>query len=78
MRELFAGRVISFERRAVRFSFASPASAADFYAGSFGPVLLARAEAEDEAALLADLRALFERFGATAYEGEYLMAVVRT
>jgi hypothetical protein len=37
---------------------------------------VARAIAEDEAALLADLRALFERFG-TAYEGEYLMAVVR-
>ena len=73
VRELFAGRVISCERQAVPFSWASPAGAADFYAENFGPVLLARAEAEDEAALLADLRALFERFG-THYEGEYLLA----
>ena len=59
------------------FTFESAADAADFYANNFGPLLAARAAAEDEAALLTDLRALFDGFG-PAYEGEYLMAVART
>ena len=41
----------------------SAASATNFYATNFGPLLAARAAAEDEAALLADLRALFDGFG---------------
>ena len=75
LRELFGD--VATERRTVPFTFESSASAADFYANNFGPLLMARAAADDEAALLADLRALFERFG-TAYDGEYLMAVART
>jgi SAM-dependent methyltransferase len=75
VRELFGA--VSTERRAVPFTFESSHGAADFYADNFGPLLMARAAAEDEAALLADLRALFDRWG-SAYEGEYLMAVART
>jgi ubiquinone/menaquinone biosynthesis C-methylase UbiE len=75
VRELFGD--VTTERRAIPFAFESAAGAADFYATNFGPLVMARAAAEDEAALLADLRSLFESFG-TAYEGEYLMAVART
>jgi SAM-dependent methyltransferase len=78
VRELFAGRELAFERSAVTFEFESAASAADFYFDRFGPIIAARARAEDEDALRADLRALFVEFGADEgpYESEYLMALV--
>jgi ubiquinone/menaquinone biosynthesis C-methylase UbiE len=78
VRELFGD--IWTERQAVRFEFESAQAAAAFYFENFGPVVMARTRAADEAALLDDLRAMFAAHGADdgPYPGEYLIAVVRT
>jgi hypothetical protein len=78
LRELFGGRELTFERDAVRWEFDSAAAAAEFYFTRFGPVIAARAVAADEAALLADLRAMYAAHGADdgPYDGEYLMVRV--
>ena len=78
VRELFGD--VSTERQAVRFEFESAQAAAAFYFDNFGPVVMARTRAADEAALLEDLRAMFAGHGADEgpYPGEYLMAVGRT
>ena len=80
VRELFPESVLSFERQAVRFDFGSAQAAAEFYFVNFGPIVMARARAADEGALLDDLRAMFAGHGADdgPYPGEYLMAVGRT
>ncbi len=77
LRELFPDLVLSFERQAVRFQFASAQAAAEFYFTNFGPIVVARAVVDDEAALLEDLRAMFADHGADEgpYPGEYLLAV---
>jgi ubiquinone/menaquinone biosynthesis C-methylase UbiE len=78
VRELFGD--VTTERQAVRFEFESARAAAEFYFTNFGPIVMARTRAADEAALLEDLRAVFVRHGADdgPFPGEYLMAVVRT
>ena len=78
LRELFGD--VETEQQAVRFRFPSAQAAAEFYFENFGPIVMARAVAADEAALFGDLRAMFERHGADRgpFPGEYLMAVVRT
>lgn len=78
LRKLFGGDVTA-EEQAVEFRFESARTAAEFYFENFGPIVVARAQAEDEAALLEDLHAMFAAHGADdgPYPGEYLMAVVR-
>ena len=49
LRELFPESVLSFERQAVRFDFGSAQAAAEFYFVNFGPIVMARARAADEA-----------------------------
>ncbi len=80
VRELFPDAVLACERGAVRFDFGSAQTAAEFYFHNFGPIVMARARAADEAALLDDLRAMFAAHGADdgPYPGEYLMVVART
>jgi SAM-dependent methyltransferase len=77
VRDLFAGLDVSCTRGVLRFRFDSADAAFAFYTTSFGPLLLARAVAEDRDALDADLRAYYRDHGATDadgwyYEGEYL------
>jgi SAM-dependent methyltransferase len=63
------------EQRVLHFAYPSPEYAATFYFECFGPILAVRAIAQDEQALLADLKAFFRAAWDDGWDAEYLLSV---
>ncbi|MBA3327175.1 MAG: class I SAM-dependent methyltransferase [Solirubrobacterales bacterium] len=84
VRECFAGLDCEFERRTVRWTFASPEEMADFYEANFGPTVMAKALLEPQGRwgelrerFLEHVREASAEQGRAVIDGEYLVTVAR-